>query len=58
MGPKTTPSLISKGGEQISPPGVGRNQTAWEIGLTIYISNIYVCIMNNEYIIQFIGNWK
>ena len=25
MGPKTTPSMISKGGYQIPPPSVGRN---------------------------------
>ena len=35
MGPKTTPSLISKGGYQIPPPLGGReSDTPWEIGLT------------------------
>ena len=34
MGPKTTPSLISKGGYQIPPPLGGREiDTPWEIGL-------------------------
>ena len=34
MGPKTTPSLISKGGYQIPPPlGGGEIDTPWEIGL-------------------------
>ena len=35
MGPKTTPSLISKGGYQIPPPLGGREiDTPWEIGLS------------------------
>ena len=37
MGPKTTPSLISKGGYQILPPpplGGREIDTPWEIGLT------------------------
>ena len=35
MGPKTTPSLISRGGYQIPPPLGGREiDTPWEIGLT------------------------
>ena len=35
MGPKTTPSLISKGGYQIPPPPLGGREidTPWEIGL-------------------------
>ena len=35
MGPKTTPSLISKGGDQIPPPPLGGREidTPWEIGL-------------------------
>ena len=33
MGPKTTPSLISKGGYQIPPLSVGGNRHPWEIGL-------------------------
>ena len=36
MGPKTTPSLISKGGvsDTPPPPGGGEIETPWEIGLT------------------------
>ena len=38
MGPKTTPSLISKGGYQIPPPLGGREiDTPWEIGLKHWI---------------------
>ena len=38
MGPKTTPSLISKGGYQIPPPLGGREiDTPWEIGLTQFL---------------------
>ena len=33
MGPKTTPSLISKGGYQIPPLGGREIDTPWEIGL-------------------------
>ena len=36
IGPKTTPSLISKGGYQIPPPLGGREiDTPWEIGLKV-----------------------
>ena len=37
MGPKTTPSLISKGGYQIPPPlAWDEIDTPWDIGLIIY----------------------
>ena len=41
MGPKTTPSLISKGGYQITPPSVGENgpplgnRVKWFINLSL-----------------------
>ena len=53
MGPKTTPSLISRGGYQIPPPLGGREiDTPWEIGLNsskhlapeIYLSNKIVVL--------------
>ena len=42
MGPKTTPSLISKGGYQIPPPplGGGEIDTPWEVGLKVLFSSL------------------
>ena len=48
MGPKTTPSLISKGGVSDTPPLGGREiDTPWEIGLSsgnylFGVSKIYI----------------
>ena len=51
MGPKTTPSLTSKGGYQIPPPLEGREiDTPWEIGLkNKYIPRTYI----NNYIVVY-----
>ena len=46
MGPKTTPSLISKGGYQIPLLGVGRD-TPWEIGLRVFSANCVIISNNN-----------
>ena len=44
IGPKTTPSLISKGGYQIpSPLAWDEIDTPWEIGLSEHFYLLHVC---------------
>ena len=45
MGPKTTPSLISRGGIRYPPPLAGDEiETPWEMGLRLYFGlNCTLC---------------
>ena len=69
IGPKITPSLISKWEYQTPPsPDVGRNRTPWEIGLTIIlfldkridhcINNLSFCQAQLQHQIEFRGNMR
>ena len=49
MGPKTTPSLISKGGYQIpNPLAWDEIDTPWEIGLRAFILKMFISWRKKE----------